>query len=156
VRLAGNAPTIEIYGDTAALEAAGLVPDLAMDAAQWARARIAAGIADVGAGHSGRFTPHMLNLDRLGAVNFDKGCYTGQEIIARTQHRGTAKRRLRYCRADYDVLAGDRLRAHGEEIGEVVAAAGHELLALLPVDAGGEPLAGRNGRVRVLTDRESA
>ena len=43
---------------------------------------------------SARYTAHMLNLDRLGALAFDKGCYPGQEIIARTQNLGAAKRRV--------------------------------------------------------------
>ena len=42
---------------------------------------------------SGALTPHMLNLDLLGAVSFDKGCYTGQEVVARTEYLGQSKRR---------------------------------------------------------------
>lgn len=43
------------------------------------------------------FTPQMLNLERLGAVSFRKGCYVGQEVISRTQHLGKLKRRLYRC-----------------------------------------------------------
>ena len=43
---------------------------------------------------AGRYTAHMLNLDRLGAVAFDKGCYPGQEVIARTRNLGRVKRRV--------------------------------------------------------------
>ena len=44
---------------------------------------------------SGRFLPQMLGLTESGAINFDKGCYLGQEIIARAQHRGSVKRTLK-------------------------------------------------------------
>ena len=48
---------------------------------------VATWIAEIGPAQSEEFTPHMLNLDLLGAVSFDKGCYTGQEIIARMESR---------------------------------------------------------------------
>lgn len=43
---------------------------------------------------SEKFLPHMLNLPELGAIDFDKGCYIGQEIIARTEYRGQVKRKM--------------------------------------------------------------
>lgn len=43
---------------------------------------------------SGKFLPHELNLDKLGGINFEKGCYTGQEIIARMHYRGKSKNQL--------------------------------------------------------------
>jgi hypothetical protein len=43
---------------------------------------------------SGLFLPHDINLDQLNAISFDKGCYTGQEIIARMQYRGKLKKRM--------------------------------------------------------------
>ena len=49
------------------------------------RALIHAGIPTIDASNSEKFTPHMLNLDKLDAVSFTKGCYTGQEIVARTE-----------------------------------------------------------------------
>ena len=54
---------------------------------------------------SENYTPHMLNLDLLGAISFDKGCYTGQEIIARTQFLGNSKRRLMRYRIGETVAA---------------------------------------------------
>lgn len=56
---------------------------------------IRAQIAEVNAATRERFTAHHLNLDWIGAISFDKGCYTGQEIVVRTAHRGNVKRRLR-------------------------------------------------------------
>jgi folate-binding protein YgfZ len=67
------------------------------DAAAWARwqiADIAEGLPQVNAATSEVFVAQMLNLDLLGAIAFDKGCYTGQEVIARAHYRGRVKRRL--------------------------------------------------------------
>ena len=91
---------------------------------------------------AGRFTAHMLNLDRLGAVSFDKGCYPGQEIIARAQNLGSTKRRLyRYSGplAQVPAVGAALLDAGGSRVGEVVHAAaddnrGIELLAVVRVD----------------------
>lgn len=55
---------------------------------------IAAGLPQVYAATSERFVAQMLNLDCVGAIAFDKGCYTGQEVIARAHYRGRVKRRM--------------------------------------------------------------
>ena len=66
-----------------------------MDArANWDRADIAAGLPQVYLPTSETFVAQMLNLDLLGGIAFDKGCYTGQEVIARAHYRGRVKRRL--------------------------------------------------------------
>jgi len=61
---------------------------------RWRALDIAAGLPQVYAATSGQFVAQMLNLDCVGAVAFDKGCYTGQEIIARAHYRGQIKRRM--------------------------------------------------------------
>jgi tRNA-modifying protein YgfZ len=61
---------------------------------QWRLADIRAGLPQVYAATSEAFVAQMLNLDLLDGISFTKGCYTGQEIIARTQHLGRIKRRL--------------------------------------------------------------
>lgn len=60
----------------------------------WERLAIAAGEPEVYAATSEAFVAQMLNLDALGAIAFDKGCYTGQEVIARAHYRGRVKRRM--------------------------------------------------------------
>ena len=60
----------------------------------WHAADIAAGLPQVYAATSGQFVAQMLNLDSIGAVSFTKGCYTGQEVIARAHYRGRVKRRM--------------------------------------------------------------
>ena len=75
-----------------------LRPDLPADyedaSAIVTEALVAAGFALVSEPVSGRFLPQVLGLDRIGAVDFDKGCYLGQEIVARAQFRGAVKRHL--------------------------------------------------------------
>jgi folate-binding protein YgfZ len=68
--------------------------DRVADANDWDRIDVESGIAHVQAATSERFLPQMLDYDALGWVSFTKGCYLGQEIVARTQHLGRAKRRL--------------------------------------------------------------
>jgi folate-binding protein YgfZ len=65
----------------------------AADDNTWRLAQIEAGEAQVYPETAGQFVAQMLNLDLLGAISFTKGCYTGQEIIARTHHLGRIKRR---------------------------------------------------------------
>lgn len=60
----------------------------------WQAALIADGVPLVSAPTSDAFLPQMLNLPELGAINFNKGCYLGQEVVARAQHRGQVKRHL--------------------------------------------------------------
>ena len=67
---------------------------VAADGADWERADIAAGLPQIYTATSEAFVAQMLNLDLLGAIAFDKGCYTGQEVIARAHYRGRVKRRL--------------------------------------------------------------
>ena len=64
------------------------------DATIWDLLDVRAGIAHVCAATSETFLPQMLDYDQLGAVSFTKGCYLGQEIVARTQHLGRPKRHL--------------------------------------------------------------
>jgi len=75
----------------------------------WHAADVAAGLPQVYAPTSGQFVAQMLNLDCIGAISFTKGCYTGQEVIARAHYRGRVKRRMqRYIsREPLQLSAGD-------------------------------------------------
>jgi folate-binding protein YgfZ len=102
---------------------------------------IRAGLPEVSAQTSGEWIPQMLNLDLIGAVRFDKGCYTGQEIVARTQHLGRIKRRMARFRLQGtppDALCA--LFLGDQKVGEVVIAApdekgNAECLAVISLDA---------------------
>ena len=82
----------------------------------------------------------MLNLDLLDAISLDKGCYTGQEIVARTHYKGATKRRLHRFSADGDVSEGARVRYGDRAVGDVVNAVGRELLAVVPLNKAGDAL----------------
>ena len=88
----------------------------------------------IGAMQSELFTPHMLNLDLLGAVSVDKGCYPGQEVVARTHFRGATKRRLMRFESSVPVAPGDKVSDGDRDIGEVLNAGGNHLLAVVPID----------------------
>jgi hypothetical protein len=75
----------------------GFQPD---DSAQWRYLDIISGIPWLSAETSEEFIPQMLNLDKLGGISFNKGCYTGQEIVARTHYLGKAKRELFVAEGD--------------------------------------------------------
>jgi len=94
----------------------------------------------VGAQQSEQFTPHMLNLDLLDAIRFDKGCYPGQEIVARTHYKGATKRRTMRFSCDNPVSVGDKVSLDGRDIGEVLNVAGNDLLAVVPTDKADEAL----------------
>ena len=108
--------------------------------AGWRRADIEAGLPQVYAATSEAFVAQMLNLDLLDGISFKKGCYTGQEIVARTQHLGRIKRRLfRLSLPPGAWHIGDEVRLRDGRQGrltEVVDAdAGSEALAVLAVEA---------------------
>ncbi|HEY3517081.1 MAG TPA: hypothetical protein VGL98_08535 [Gammaproteobacteria bacterium] len=122
-------------------------------AAEAALAEIALGIPAITPALAERFVAQMLNLDELDAVSFDKGCYPGQEVIARVHNLGGVKRRARRYGAPTEPPAiGAPVLAAGSQVGEVVRSAparlGSELLAVvdhaaarLPLTCAGAPLA---------------
>lgn len=88
----------ELYGRGEAMAAVGnALSDLCgrADPETWRLLDTLVGIPLLGPETSGEFVAQMLNLDQLGAINFKKGCYAGQEIIARAHYRGQVKRRLK-------------------------------------------------------------
>ncbi|MDH3747228.1 MAG: hypothetical protein OER97_03390 [Gammaproteobacteria bacterium] len=113
--------------DMQAFGVAGLSED-------WCRQNLLAGIPEIWQAQSEQFTPHMLNLDLLDIVNLDKGCYPGQEIVARTHYRGASKRRLLRFESTEPVFPGDKVYDGEQKVGDVVNAIGNDLLAVVPLD----------------------
>jgi tRNA-modifying protein YgfZ len=111
-----------------------------LDFNAWRLQQLRAGVAEIYGAQSEQFTPHMLNLDLIGAVSLEKGCYTGQEIIARTHYRGASKRRLYRFESSEPVSPGDKVSEGDRNVGEVVNAIGCDLLAVVPVDKAETPL----------------
>jgi len=115
---------------------------------EWLLDNLRAGLPEVWQAQSEEFTPHMLNLDLIGAVSFDKGCYPGQEIVARTHYRGSSKRRTHRFESAAPVSAGDKVVAGERDIGEVLNAIGNDLLAVIPSDKADDPLSVGGVKIR--------
>lgn len=111
----------------------------------WRASAIDAGEPAVFAATSGEFVPQMLNLELLDGVSFDKGCYPGQEIVARTQYLGRIKRRMFALRVSGDQAPEPGtpiLGVDAKNVGQVVSAAAPSttsapgsMLAVLRVEA---------------------
>ncbi|HWH84622.1 MAG TPA: folate-binding protein [Burkholderiaceae bacterium] len=82
-------------------------PALSLDA--WRLLEVRSGIATIEAATAEQFVPQMLNYELVGGVDFAKGCYPGQEVVARSQYRGTIKRRM-------FLFETDALAAAGQEV----------------------------------------
>ncbi|MEK6805569.1 MAG: folate-binding protein [Pseudomonadota bacterium] len=81
----------------------------------WKRADIEAGVPTIYPQTQDHFVPQWCNLDQLGGISFDKGCYTGQEIVARIHYLGEVKRRMKAIRtADCAGLTAGAQTEHGE------------------------------------------
>ena len=78
----------------------------ALDSMLWQWSEVRSGVATVSAPVLEAFVPQMLNYESVGGVNFKKGCYPGQEVVARSQFRGTLKRRATLAHADSPLQAG--------------------------------------------------
>lgn len=109
----------------------------------WDWLEINAGIPEIIAATQEQFVPQMVNLDLLNAINFKKGCYTGQEIVARTHYLGSVKRRafLMNIASDQAPNPNDKLMdANGAEVGQIVRSApaatgSFDVLAELRIEA---------------------
>jgi folate-binding protein YgfZ len=94
--------------------------------ALWAWSEVRSGVATVTAPVSEAFVPQMLNYESVGGVSFKKGCYPGQEVVARSQFRGTLKRRAFIAHCAQAVEAGDEgiaMADPSQPVGTVVQAA---------------------------------
>ncbi len=132
-------------------QAAILAGGPASNPEQWLRAEILAGVVHVTAEMSEQYTPQLLNYDQSGVVDFKKGCYTGQEVVARMHYRAQAKKRLYLLQAsaggkqlstDNEVLLGTTDNAGKGEILAHVDSLNTEqpivLLAILPTSLDSE------------------
>lgn len=104
---------------------------------QWLLANIERGLPDLRATTQEHFIPQMTNMQAIGGVSFNKGCYTGQEIVTRLQHRGILKKAMyRFSSTASAPAAGDSIvDANGKAVAEVViaanTAAGSKFLAVI-------------------------
>jgi folate-binding protein YgfZ len=143
-------PRHDSLGMRAFVPAAGSQEALALSGhtldgvAAYHAARIAAGIPE--APHDfalGSVFPHDIALDQTGGVDFHKGCFVGQEVVSRMQHRGTARRRVVQVSITGDAPApGTPLTLNGKSVGEMGAHAGDHGLAIIRLDRAASALGG--------------
>jgi tRNA-modifying protein YgfZ len=81
--------------------------NLSLDIWRWGEVK--SGVATISAPVVDAFVPQMLNYESVGGVNFKKGCYPGQEVVARSQFRGTLKRRAFIAQCDVAIQAADEV-----------------------------------------------
>jgi len=143
---AEGTPRFELWqtaGDEPGLDPADQLP-----LADWYASEIAAGVASLTAATQESFVPQMLNWQHLGGVHFKKGCYTGQEVIARMHFLGQLKKslfRFRIEQAEDIPAPGSALIAGERSVGDVVNSirfrdGSCELLAVVRHDAAEQPL----------------
>jgi len=117
-----------------------LDPSLLSNSQQWLTADITEGLPEVTKLSSELFIPQMLNLDTLNGINFQKGCYTGQEIVARMHYLGKSKQRMFVCElssSSTELTAGSKVYSdHSLEksIGNLVSINNDKALAVLRID----------------------
>lgn len=149
---AGDAIVVRVGADRARLLAPAPGPGALIerlgaaeaDEARWQLEDIRMGLPQIVAATQDLFVPQMLNLEAIAAVDFKKGCYPGQEVVARAQFRGQVKRRMVRARmpAGATLTPGQDLFSDdqpGQPSGTVISAApgngGSELLAVIPTAA---------------------
>lgn len=103
-----------------------------VDAGLWQSGEIESGLAWVREQTSASFMPQMFNYHNIGGIDFDKGCYLGQEIVARMQHRGALSRKLYHGETSAPRAVGESLvNEQDKSVGTVVAAEGNAFLAVI-------------------------
>jgi tRNA-modifying protein YgfZ len=125
-----------------AQKAADLIGAEMVDSSVYEAHRIALGIPRGGLDFIyGDAFPHETNMDRLAGVDFDKGCYVGQEVVSRMQHRGTARTRtVRLLLEGPAPEPGSTILAGDKSVGTMGSAANGHALALIRIDRAGEAL----------------
>jgi folate-binding protein YgfZ len=124
-------------------KAADLIGAELVDSSAHDAHRIAAGVPRGGLDFIyGDAFPHETNMDRLHGVDFDKGCYVGQEVVSRMQHRGTARTRtVRVMLEGFAPEPGTTILAGEKAVGTMGSTAGHDGLALIRIDRVADALA---------------
>ena len=152
LRLPGTVQRFVIIGELAGIKTlwGALQPNaLHVSADYWRLLDIRAGLPTIHTATMDTFVPQMVNLDLLGGLSFTKGCYPGQEIVARTHHLGSIKRRMvhAWTAASDPPVPGDTLYTadNSQAVGQLVVAepsprSGFEMLAVVQISHGKDPL----------------
>ncbi len=131
--------------------------ELPEDAEEYHARRISLGLPDTDADiGTGKLFPHEANFDQLGGVSFTKGCYVGQEVVSRMQHRSNTRNRLLPVKGEAALETGTEITGAGKRIGEVFSTAGERGIALVRLDRAaaaieaGEPLMAGDVVIRLV------
>ncbi len=130
-------PRLPALGQRAIADVAGIDALVTAAPESWHARRVALGIPAGGRDFAyGDAFPHEALLDQLGGVSFKKGCYIGQEVVSRMQHRGTARTRIVPIVFDGGIAAesGAEATAGGKPLGTIGTAANGRALAMLRLD----------------------
>jgi folate-binding protein YgfZ len=117
----------------------GTADDAGFDLA-WRQSDLRYGVPRLDVPQREQWTPQQLGLDRLNGYSVKKGCYPGQEIVARTHFLGKAKRALQLLRVADGVVSGAQVQQNGAAIGTLASVAGDLALAVLPLEMTGDAL----------------
>ena len=116
----------------------------AIGLADWLLGEVRSAVPHITAPVVDAFVPQMVNFESIGGVSFKKGCYPGQEVVARSQFRGTLKRRMFLVQSEATELqAGQEVFAAGDAdqpVGTIVQAAGSDALVSMQLAAAAQPL----------------
>lgn len=126
----------------------GTLPNLKVDTLNLANYYIENGIAyDI---EPNIYFPHDLNFDLIGAVSFTKGCFIGQEVVARMQHKATLKKRCFIINSLDNLNVGDAIKAGEKIVGTVKNAIGNQGLAILRIEYLNEILNCNGNTIKVI------
>ena len=157
IRMAGSTPRFEVIGPLQPIMALWQTLSTTariVNSGLWALLDIRAGIPTVYAATTDAFVPQMANMQLIDGVSFTKGCYTGQEVVARMKYLGKLKRRMYLTQVDSDIVPrpGDELHSDASKSsqasGRIVDAkpvgnGRYEMLAVIEIEAA------ENGQVRL-------
>lgn len=154
IRMPGPAARYLVVGKAAAAGTPESAPHL--DENAWELADIRAGLPAIRSATQGQFVPQMLNLHWVSGIDFHKGCYPGQEVVARLQFRGKLKQRVYRAAVAFDAAPGDTVDDGDSNAGMVLRAATTpdgecEVLAVIQTGASPETLTVRGQPLRMLT-----
>ena len=126
----------------------------AIDIIEWKRLRMIENIVDITQENTEKYTPHMLNLDLNNGVCFNKGCYVGQEIVARTEYIGKVKRRLNlYKLSSENITVDEKLYLNNKDSNaHILSISGDRLTAIINTDFSNQELLYKNGIAKPLTN----
>ena len=139
-----------IDGHPRALRLSSGAPSDAAHADRWRDLDMAAGLPRLPTGQAEAWTPQQLSLDRLRAFSVRKGCYPGQEIVARTHFLGQARRGLIALTGAADAEPGADVAQDGQTIGRLVSVSPQIQLAVLPLERADTPLSIADAAVSIV------